>query len=320
VLAFYDLENRKLAPWQQAQPIPDNTVWFDLRDPTTDEVAAVEHATGLTVPTRKQISGIGVSSRNWPRGDAVHLHMPVYVDIKDDAPSSPLGIVLARKVLVTLHYQESKSFARVSEQLAGCAQAPGSSEVLATIGEVITNRMAEGMEDIASDLVALSEKVFVSKRLRTKALRELMLQVGRLEARLARTRASLLGFRRLIYAVCDHRPKWLPEDDHVRLKVVRNDLGMLDQFDEQLTEKLSFLLDAILGFINTDQNEVMKLLTVASVATIPPIILAGIWGMNFHHMPELSWPWGYPLALGSIALSIIIPLLWFRSKGWLSGD
>ncbi|WP_158884132.1 CorA family divalent cation transporter [Rhodanobacter sp. L36] len=320
LLTFYDPENKQLASWQKGQTIPDHTAWFDLRDPSADEVATVEYATGLKMPTREQISGIGVSSRNRKRNGAVYLHMPVYIDVKDDAPSSPLGIVLARKILVTLHYHASKTVARVSEQLDGCEQAPGSCDIFATIGEVITDRMAESMEDIAADLVHLSDEVFVTHRLRTKALRELMLHVGQLEARLARTRSSLLGFRRLIFTVCDHHPSWLPEDEHVRLKMIQHDLGMLDQFDEQLTDKLAFLLDAILGFINTDQNEVMKLLTVASVATIPPVVLAGIWGMNFKYMPELSWPWGYPLALATIALSIIIPLLWFKSKGWLSDD
>jgi magnesium transporter len=320
MLALYDPKDSKLAPWQHGQPLPADAVWFDLRDPDAEEVAAVEHATGLKLPTREQISGLGVTSRHRLHRHALHLHMPIYTDVKEDTHSSPLGIVLAQKALVTLHYHESKTFAKVTEQLADDEKPPASGEIFATISEVITNRVADSMEDIASDLVKLSEEVFVARRLRTRALRELMLRVGRLEARLARSRASLLGFRRMIFAVCDHQPAWLPDDSHVRLKAVRHDLGMLDQFDEQLTEKLSFLLDAILGFINTDQNEVMKLLTVASVATIPPVILAGIWGMNFRYMPELAWPWGYPIALASIALSIIVPLLWFRSRGWLSGS
>jgi len=84
-----------------------------------------------------------------------------------------------------------------------------------------------------------------------------------------------------------------------------------------LTNKVQFLLDATLGFISISQNNIMKVFTITSVAGIPPVLLAGIWGMNFKHIPELDWEFGYPLALLLIVLSATIPVYWFRRKGWL---
>jgi magnesium transporter len=148
----------------------------------------------------------------------------------------------------------------------------------------------------------------------------LMLDVGRLEGRLARLRPSQLGFARMVGFIEHCPPAWMADAACRRLRVIGNDLKSIDEFDEQLTEKLQFLLDAILGFINTTQNMVMKLLTVASVATIPPIVLVGIWGMNFRHMPELALPGAYPAALTAIVVSMVLPLLWFWRRGWLSRD
>jgi len=135
---------------------------------------------------------------------------------------------------------------------------------------------------------------------------------GGLEARLARSRAALPGITRIAVFTCKKQP--------ARIETVRNDLVALDHFDEQLTEKLQFLLDAIFGLISVNQNNVMKLFTVASVVAVPPVILAGVWGMNFKAMPELYKPWGYAMALGAILVSILIPLGIFKWRGWLSND
>jgi magnesium transporter len=130
----------------------------------------------------------------------------------------------------------------------------------------------------------------------------------------------MLGVQRIVSFVRAKKPDWMADAVEVRLRVVDHDLRTLDEFDDQLTNKLQFLLDATLGFISTDQNHVMKVLTVTSVATIPPLILAGIWGMNFKDMPELNWHWGYPMAIGVMLISMALPVLFFKWRGWWSGD
>jgi magnesium transporter len=95
-----------------------------------------------------------------------------------------------------------------------------------------------------------------------------------------------------------------------------NDVLSLNDYEVHLTDKLQFLLDAALGFINTEQNELFKVLTIASVAGIPPVLIAGIYGMNFHFMPELTWHYGYLYAWGLMIVSTVVPVAWFKWRGW----
>jgi len=102
-----------------------------------------------------------------------------------------------------------------------------------------------------------------------------------------------------------------------RLVSVRDDINSLDEFETSLANRIQFLLDAATGFISIAQNDVVKVLTVVSVAGVPPVLIVGVYGMNFHYMPELSWPWGYPFAMALVVLSTIIPVLWFKWRDWL---
>jgi magnesium transporter len=109
---------------------------------------------------------------------------------------------------------------------------------------------------------------------------------------------------------------WLLPEEKNRLSTAQQDLASLVDFEVHLSSKSQFLLDAILGFINTEQNEIFKVLTIVSVVGIPPTLIASMYGMNFHDMPELTWRWGYPYGLTLIALSILVPIVWFKRRGW----
>ncbi len=115
----------------------------------------------------------------------------------------------------------------------------------------------------------------------------------------------------------DAAKSWFDPETTRRLKAVRDDIGSLALFEEHLLGKVQFLLDAVLGFISIEQNDIFKVLTVASVVGIFPTLVAGWYGMNFEHMPELHWAYGYPFGIGMILLSTIVPLLWFKWRGWL---
>ena len=101
------------------------------------------------------------------------------------------------------------------------------------------------------------------------------------------------------------------------MKAIRADIASLTEYQSHLSGKAQFLLDATLGFINIEQNEIVKTLTITSVVGIPPVLVAGIYGMNFHVMPELSWPLGYPMAMALIVVSGLLPLVWFKRRGWM---
>jgi magnesium transporter len=147
-------------------------------------------------------------------------------------------------------------------------------------------------------------------------LRGVLFQTGRIQRQMTQIRSAMLGVQRGLSHMCDAAPQWFRDTHVARLQVVLGDLKALAEFDQQMDDKVQFLLDATLGFINNDQNDIIKVLTIVSVVTIPPMILAGIWGMNFKSIPEYNWAYGYAFGLGMIVLSMLLPLAWFKWKRW----
>lgn len=296
--------------------LPPSAIWLDLMCPDEAERQVVEARTGMPLPPRAEIEGIGLSGRNRAGDDALHLHMALFADRDDQAPA-PLGLRLMPDLLISLRYAESRVLTDAAKTLREDGPPTGAGALLALV-QTLVEHTAARMQAVAEEMVHLSDRLFVRTRLRTQLLRALMIEVGCLEGRLTRIRASLLGVNRMLVFVREREVAWLDDAARQQLRILSSDVGALDEFDQQLTDKLQFLLDAILGFISTVQNDVMKLLTVVSVATIPPIILVGVWGMNFKHMPELDKPWGYPMALTAILISTLVPLLLFGLRGWLA--
>ena len=129
-------------------------------------------------------------------------------------------------------------------------------------------------------------------------------------------RDSLHGLGRIVPYVAS-LADWLPPEVKPRLDITRQDVASLSDYDEHIANKVQLLLDATLGLINVEQNNIIKVLTIVSVVGIPPTLIASMYGMNFKGMPEYDWVWGYPYALAMIALSAVLPLVWFKWRGWI---
>lgn len=307
--------------WKPGAAIPADAVWLDLCQPDAAEMRACEDAAGVQLPRREDIQGIGLAGRNRSLGDVLFLQISGFADAEDEQKRpTPLALVLKPRMLVSQRYARSGTFDIAAEQWQENQRGDGAASALAEIIETMAERTAQSMQKVAEQVADLSRKVFTARREDSRVLRRWLVHVGHLEAQLARSRGSLLGIMRIVTFICEHDPDWIPDTQRSRISMVRNDLRALEEFDEQLTGKLQFLLDAIFGFISVNQNSVMKLFTVVAVAAFPPTVLAGIWGMNFKYMPALSQPWGYEMALGAIAASILIPLAIFKWRGWLSRD
>jgi magnesium transporter len=318
MLTVYAADHHDAVIWHPGDAPPAQGRWFDLCSPDSAELQCIEAMTGVAMPTREAVSALGLAQRNREDDHMLHMQISLFAD-EEGGKDTPLGIALDERRMISLRYAESKTI----EAAAALWRKGGdrsSAAAFSMLLETAINEVAAKMQSIAADVAKLSDEVFVEQRRRTPELQRMMIAVGRLEGRLARFRPSLLGFTRTLGFVENRAPEWLPKTACSRLKVIASDLKTLEEFDDQLTEKLQFLLDAILGFINTAQNAVMKLLTVVSVVTIPPVILAGVWGMNFEHMPELKKTWGYPAALATLMLSMLVPLAWFKARGWLEKD
>jgi magnesium transporter len=242
----------------------------------------------------------------------------------DDTEPSPLGFVLAHGRLATVRFSAMPALEAVALSMEAEGAVPASGlEVFTRINEEIVDRLADGLERLAGELAEVAATAFhrdddrVRVAVRTnQALRAQLRQLGRLGNRLSEVRDVLLGLGRVVAFVeqfgCDASER----DLKARLKSVRHDIASLGDYEEHLANKVQFVLDALVGLIGIAQNEVFKVLTIVSIAGIPPTVVAGIYGMNFKYMPEYNWPWGYPFGLAMIALSTIIPLIWFKLRGW----
>ncbi|MCP3381902.1 hypothetical protein NLM31_16240 [Bradyrhizobium sp. CCGUVB4N] len=145
---------------------------------------------------------------------------------------------------------------------------------------------------------------------------EALENIGELADRLAKARDVLLGVGRIASYADNVGSEWITAASKKRLEAVSKDVASLNDYETRLSDKIQLLLDAVLGFINIQQNELFKILTIVSVVGVPPTIVVGVWGMNFKNMPELSWTFGYPLSLFAIIASGVLPLIWFKRRGW----
>lgn len=292
-------------------------VWLDLLDPDAAERACGEDLLGARLPQREQISALELSSRLHAENEILRLNIPAFVrDDSGKGAMTPLGFVLTPKLLVSIRYAESLAFAHVNK-LAGAADAPnGSVETFIALIEAVVNVAADRMEETSVELSKLSRAVFSDDRGQRGLLRGALFKVGAMQRQIVQLRAAMLGVSRIIAYLCEAAPAWIDKKHLQRLKTMQTDIGSLTEFDQQLSDRLQFLLDAVLGFINNNQNDIMKVLTIVSVVTIGPMTLAGIWGMNFKSIGEYDWPHGYAIALIAMTISVIVPMLIFKWKKW----
>lgn len=318
MLKIYSLHTPSPQVWQPGRETISNPTWIDLINPSDEER---EHAAGLLgakLPARDETSAIELSSRFSSANSVLRLNIPLFVRTDGTkGPMTPLGFVLTPIMLASVRYAESISFNQVGAVMSGADAPRSGTDVFIALMEGIVDVAADRLEDLGNKLSNLSERVFTDSREARSKLRRALLEVGLMQRQVTQIRSAMLGVSRIIIYLCDSTPAWIDSQLHGRFRAIQGDISSLSEFQQQLNDRLQFMLDAVLGFINNDQNDIMKVLTIVSVVTVPPMILAGIWGMNFKSIPEYDWPHGYAFGLSMIVLSMLIPLIWFKSKKWL---
>jgi len=308
---------------------PDATVlktaaWIDLIAPGADERAAVQKAFGLRVPTQDEVAEIQATSRLRVDRNTLYMTAPLIL-AKENEPwiVVPTGFVLSKNVLVTTRPEKLTAFDVVIAE-AGQREKLDPANAFVRLLEVSVDRMADLLEGSARDLDDASHLIFRPEAPKetklsreTTKLRRLMIRTGRISERMARVQYTLVCLDRMAKFTVDRCREWVAQDLANRLQVVSSDIASLEQYAEGLISRVQLLQDAAGGIINIDQNEVMKVLTIASVVGIPPVLVAGIYGMNFKNMPEYDWAWGYPYALAAIVITALLPLIWFKWKDWI---
>ncbi|HEX8415725.1 MAG TPA: magnesium transporter CorA family protein [Sphingomicrobium sp.] len=305
--------------------IPDGATWIDLEEPTREEEQLVERCVGLNVPTQEELKEIEPSSRLYERNGALYMTLSALRGIEEGHPSTtPIGFVLTDHRLVTIRYATPKpvlSFlGHVDREPDLARDAP---TVLARLLDAIVDRLADELEVLGEEIERISSHVFQKepdeRRIPAKRLTALLNRIGRSQSLLAKIRYTAVSTARLLSFLRSSARMNTNENVAARRHVesLVTDTTSLIEHSGFLADNLTFLLDASLGLISVEQNAAMKLFSWAALVFLPPTLVAGIYGMNFQHMPELSWLAGYPWALGLMLASAVIPLWVLKRRGWI---
>ncbi len=315
--------------------------WIDLYEPTPEEEQLLEVALGINIPTREEMQEIELSSRLYEENGTLFMTGTVLTKADTSNPeSSAVTFILTSEKLVTLRYADSASFhAFRARREANLLRYQTGQQFFCGVIDAIIERIADILEGAGANMDRISLKVFDAEgphghshwqaqptKLRSARARkarqldfvEILRRIGAVSDLLSRARESLVSFTRLVAFFREVRKEsGGTREALAHWKTITGDLGSLSDHATFLSSKVSFLLDATLGMINNEQNAVIKILSFAAVVFLPPTLVAGVYGMNFHVLPELSWAYGYPFALFLMVLSAVLPYLYCKRKGWL---
>lgn len=301
-----------LADWT----LPGDAIWIDLLKPTREEDVAVEKALRLSIPTREEMAELEASSRVYREAGATYATADIIIHGDAEIPGiEPVTFVMTHGPLVTIRYSDPRPFSMLTEKLE---REPG----LCVTGTDMFLNLMEAVVDRASDILSknvtrvedIATHVFSGGK--TVGFEKLITKLGRAQITNARIEQSLAGLARIFAFVgVDERVE--TEEARGHLRSLSRDAESLIAHNQSVAASINFQLSAALGLINIEQSSIIKIFSVAAVAFLPPTLIASIYGMNFTHMPELTEPWGYPLAVVAMVISALLPLAWFRRKGWL---
>ncbi|WP_439534943.1 magnesium transporter CorA family protein [Polymorphobacter sp.] len=313
-------------PVGASDTLPAGTVWVDMLTPTPAEDTALETALGVEIPTRDDLAEIEASSRLYTDNGSIYMTLSVATGILQSkdllaAELHPLALILAPGAMVTLRYAELTVIDRLAAHCARTAPATPPA-LLIQLLDTIVDRLADSIERIAAEIDAINRQAFRrvvprgrQQRLSNLALQSLIQRLGTAQDALSKARESAVSLSRAASFLVLSLPKEASQT--AALKSMTRDLASLTDHASYLGNSITFLLDTTLGLINIEQNAVLKIFSVFAIVFMPPTLVAGIYGMNFAHMPELDWQLGYPMALVLMLASAVLPYLIARWRGWL---
>ena len=302
-------------------PLPlARAIWFDIESVTPEEEKRLEVELGIEIPTREEQRALELSNRLYREGDALFLASTMLVHTDTDLPEvSTVTCILTRERLITVRYSQPKAIAICVARL-GKQHTPLSSEsVFATLMESAIERLGGVLQHLGERMESVSGQIFhgSSGKRRTASLQVSLTEIGRIGHILALVRQSLVE-KGLMLSFVEKSGKDLVSHDGIdELRLLNADTRSLTDQANFMGDKITFLLDAAVGYISIEQNRIMTIFSLMAVIFMPPTLVAGIYGMNFQHMPELHWTWGYPFALVLMAL-LVSSILWlFRRRHWM---
>jgi magnesium transporter len=294
-----------------------NPIWIDVVDPEEEELIWIKEAFGVLLPELDDLGDLEASARYFEADDGhLHIRTDFLLDEEETSRNVRVAFVMTKQVLFSIHDEDLPVFrlVRLRARLR-----PGSvsnaKDVLLDLYSTDAEYSADALEEVYENLELAGKRV-LQDDITDNDAEEVLETIAKEEDTNGRIRRNVMDTRRALSFLM--RSKLLSDEQQEEARQILRDIDSLENHTAFLFDKINFLMDATVGFINLNQSKIIKIFSVVSVALMPPTLLASVWGMNFRYMPELEQTWGYPVAIISMVISAMIPLGYFRHKGWLS--
>ena len=293
----------------------DSPIWIDVVAATAEERLWVESTYKLVLPKPEHLRDIEASARFFEEGGELHLRSDFLLGTQSDSRSVTVAFVLTGDILISVHEEDLPVFHSLRTRThLQAGEIETSKDVLIDLYTRDVEFSADALEKVYADLGQVSQSVLQTKLSDNEAA-NVLASIAQAEHVNGRIRRNVMDTRRAISFLM--RSKLLNAEQHEDARQIMQDIDSLDGHTSFLFDKINFLMSATVGFININQNKIVRLFSVASVTLLPPMLIASIYGMNFRHMPELDWVAGYAFALLLMLLSVLLPFWQFQRKGWL---
>lgn len=291
-------------------------IWVDLVAPTVETRAWVGEFFGLELPNPNELTDLEASARFYVEDNGeIHLLSDFLLDLEDESRNVPVAFILFNDILFSVRQEELPVFRL--QRLRARTQ-PGyvsdGKDVLLDLYSADAEYSADALEDVYAQLESVGKQVLNSNMTDANAAK-ILAAIAREEDLNGRIRRNVLDTRRAVSFLL--RGRFLTASQYDDARQILLDIDSLDGHTSFLFDKINFLMDATVGFININQNKIVKIFSVASVALLPPTLIASIYGMNFRHLPELDWQYGYLYSITLMVVSVAVPFWLFHKKGWL---
>lgn len=322
------VDGKTVAERWNGEVIPDDAAWIDLLAPTAPELSLIGPALGVDAPSDEEMRDIEVSSRLYREGGATYMVVSVVEQSFTDHPrAGATTFIVAPKHLITVRYADTHAFETFTKRVLRQPSLIVNADVsFVSLLEAHVDRAGDILKHCTGGLAPLNNQIFSPRHSRKRKkhdrveahnLRELMRRIGITGNLSGLVHDSLVSFKRTLVFYRDTVQTPSSNALTPRVDVLLRDIDSLTEYANHLSHKVGFMLDATLGMVNAEQNQIIKIFSVVAVVFLPPTLIASIYGMNFAFMPELASPWGYPLALALMAASAVGPYMLFKYKGWV---
>lgn len=293
-------------------PLSD-LVWVDLQNSTVEEKVTVENYFDIKYSSVEESSEIESSSRFYELDDELVINSNFLSLKEQNFDYCPVSVILEKGILFTYRDDNLKAF---GESVKKIKANPGSFtngyQILLTILETGIEQDADFIEGLAKEIADLNKKLTLNRK---RSDEEILLKIASFQNHNILMRENIIDKQRLVSSLM--KSSLFPEDYMNVLRIMIKDIGSLIEHNKFAFERLEYLQDTFMGLVNIEQNRIIKIFTVATVAFMPPTLIASIYGMNFQIIPELNWEYGYLFAIALMVLSSAITLIYFKKKNWL---